>query len=71
MILKKVLGFLELEEEGHGIIMGVTRLLLLGPFYYIAINGQPKSTGSVPQFLEKKQIFLQKKVEIETLVRLV
>ena len=26
-----------MEGEGLGIIMGVTRLLLLGPFYYIAL----------------------------------
>ena len=35
--LKKVLGNLEAEGQGRGIIMGVTRLLLLGPFYYIAL----------------------------------
>ena len=28
---------LELEGQGCGIIMGVTRLLLLEPFYYIAL----------------------------------
>ena len=33
--LKKVFSNLELEGQGHGIIMGVTRLLLLGPFYTI------------------------------------
>ena len=25
------------QQQGRGIIMGVTRLLLLGPFYYIAL----------------------------------
>ena len=33
--LKKVLSYLELEGQGRGIIMGVTRPLLLGPFYYV------------------------------------
>ena len=32
---KKVLSNLELEGQGRGIIMRVTRLLLLGPFYTI------------------------------------
>ena len=36
--LKKVHSNLELEGQGCGIIMGVTRLLLLGPFYYIQTN---------------------------------
>ena len=33
--LKKVFSNLELEGQGRGIIMGVARLLLLGPFYTI------------------------------------
>ena len=33
---------MELEGQGRGIIMGVTRLLLLGPIYNIANNGQRK-----------------------------
>ena len=33
--LKKVLSYLELEGQGHGIIMEVTRPLLLGPFYIL------------------------------------
>ena len=33
--LKKGFSNLKLEEHGQGIIMGVTRLLLLGPFYTI------------------------------------
>ena len=33
--LKKALSYLELEEQGRGIIMGLTRPLLLGPFYYV------------------------------------
>ena len=32
--LKKVLSNLEAEGQGRGIIMGVTRLLLLEPFMY-------------------------------------
>ena len=40
--LRKVLSSLEPVGQGRGIIMGVTRLLLLGPFYYIAIICQPK-----------------------------
>ena len=35
--LKRVLSNLEGEVQGCGIIMGVTRLLLLGPFFYIAL----------------------------------
>ena len=33
--LKKVLSYLELEGQVRGTIMGVTRPLLLGPFYYV------------------------------------
>ena len=33
--LKKVLSYLDLEGRVHGTIMGVTRPLLLGPFYYV------------------------------------
>ena len=36
--LKRVFSNLELEGQGFGIIMEVTRLLLLGPFYYIQTN---------------------------------
>ena len=36
--IKKVLSNLEAEEQGRGIIMGVTHLLLLGPFYSIQTN---------------------------------
>ena len=36
--LKNVFSNLELEGQGHGIIMGVTRLLLLGPFYSMQTN---------------------------------
>ena len=36
--LKNVLSNLEEEGQGQGIIMGVTRLLLLGPFYTIQSN---------------------------------
>ena len=38
MRFKKVFSNLELEEQGRGIIMGVTRLLLLQPFYTIQTN---------------------------------
>ena len=37
MRFKKVLINLELEGQGRGIIKEVTRLLLLEPFYYIAL----------------------------------
>ena len=36
---KKVVSNLELEGQGRGIIMGVTCLLLLGPFYTIRTKG--------------------------------
>ena len=36
--LKNVFSNLELEGQGRGIIMGVTGLLLLGPFYSIQTN---------------------------------
>ena len=36
--LKKVLSNLEAEGQGRGFIMGVTRLLLLGPFYTIQMQ---------------------------------
>ena len=35
MRFKKVFSKLKLEGQGRGIIMGVTRLLLLGPLYTI------------------------------------
>ena len=35
--LKKVSSNLEAEGQGRGIIMGVTGLLLAGPFYYKAL----------------------------------
>ena len=38
MRFKKVFSNLELEGQGRGIIIGVTRLLLLGPFYTIQTN---------------------------------
>ena len=38
MRFKKVFSNLELEGQGRGIIMGVTHLLLLGPFYTIQTN---------------------------------
>ena len=34
---KKDLSNLEVKGQGGGVIMGVTRPLLLGPFYYIAL----------------------------------
>ena len=34
--LKKVLSYLELKGQGRGTFMGVTRPLLLGPFYYVS-----------------------------------
>ena len=37
MRFEYVLSNLEQEGQRHGIIMGVTGLLLLGPFYYIAL----------------------------------
>ena len=36
--LKKVFSNLEPVGQGRGIIMGLTRLLLLGPFYTIQTN---------------------------------
>ena len=50
MKFKKVLSCLELEGQGRGIIMEVTRPLLLGPFY--------KSTSSVPLYLSDLLDFL-------------
>ena len=38
MRFKSVFNNLELEGQGRGIIMGVTRPLLLGPFYSIQAN---------------------------------
>ena len=56
MRLKKSLRNLELEGQGRGIIMGVTRLLLLGPFYtlqsltgkYREIQGKPCNENREP-----------------------
>jgi hypothetical protein len=39
MRFKKVFSNLEPEGQGRGIIMGVTRLLILGPFSYITLFG--------------------------------
>ena len=46
---KKYSANLEQEGQGHGIIMGVTRLLLLEPVYYIAHYWSPPNinAGSV------------------------
>ena len=40
-VLKKVLSYLELEGQGRGIIMEVTRPLLLGPFYLVKWSVNP------------------------------
>ena len=37
LLKKKVFSNLEPEGQGRGIIMGMTHLHLLGPFYYIAL----------------------------------
>ena len=55
---KNVLSFLELEGQGCGIIMGVTCLLLLGLFNYIAINAQPKQIYWQCIWLKKQMLFL-------------
>ena len=53
--LKKILCFLELEGQGHSIIMGVTHLLLLGPFMYWNQQTVDYSTNhcNLPFFLKK------------------
>ena len=52
-------GFSNLELEGHGwgIIMGVTRLLLLGPFYTMQTKTENILTGSVCEGICSSQIF--------------
>ena len=46
----KVLSYLELKGQGRGIIMGVTRPLLLVPFYYVSSYVTPNiSANSVTQ----------------------
>ena len=45
---RTVLGYLELEGQGRGIIMRITRPLLLGPFYYVFSYVRPNiSTASL------------------------
>ena len=45
--LKKVFSNLEPEGQGHGITMGVTRLLLLEPFYTILTQTHQTFLGGV------------------------
>ena len=54
MRFKKVFSNLELEGQGRGIIMGVTRLLLLGPFYYIQTDFQYFFAHDCKYILDKK-----------------
>ena len=54
MRFKKVISYLELEEQGRGIIMEVTRPLLLEPFYLVKWPITPnKSTSSVALAIAK------------------
>ena len=51
MRFKKVLSYLELEGEGQGIIMEVTRPLLLGQFYLVKWPVNPNIlAASVPSY---------------------
>ena len=43
--LKKGFSNLKLEGQGHGIIIGVTCLLLLGPFYTIQTETEKHFEG--------------------------
>ena len=52
----KVFINLEPEGQGHGIVMGVTRLLLLGPFYTIQTQTHQTFLGGVYN-LKKKFVF--------------
>ena len=65
--LKKGFSNLELEGQGRGIIMGVTRLLLLGPFYTIQTKRDQTFWQGVYVFiislflrLDNKQMFFLK-----------
>ena len=55
MRFKKGLSYLEPGGHGDGIIMGVSHLLLLGPFYYIA-HGTRKLWDTL-YYCEKKMFF--------------
>ena len=57
--LKNVFSNLELEGQGRDIIMGVTRLLLLGPFYTIQANFMPY-LSKIGQIKKKMQIIISK-----------
>ena len=54
--LKKVFINLELEGRWHGIIMGVTRLILLEPFYTIQTQTHQTYLGGV--YVNKKHSFI-------------
>ena len=58
--LKKVFTNLEPEGQGRGIIMGVTRLFILGPFYYIQTNFLyffAQKNGINQFFIQKCQLY--------------
>ena len=51
--LKNDLSYLELEGQGQGIIMEVTRPLLLGPFYLVYVMAcEPKHIGHQCMYVE-------------------
>ena len=59
--LKKVFSNLEPEGGGRGIIMGVTRLRLLGPFYTIQTQKAQTFLGGVYPFPQDME-FMQHKI---------
>ena len=72
--LKKVLSNLEMEGQGCGIIIGVTHLLLLAPFYYIHSSllgalklvesrALPNFTALYSRYDTMKPIFLEFKLD--------
>ena len=54
--LKKVFSNLELEGQQFGIIMGVTRLLLLGPFYTLLTKQAKHFEGECTRSWQKLQV---------------
>ena len=52
------LSYLELEEEGQGIIMKVTRPLLLGQFYLVKWPVNPNILAASVLLAPSKKIYL-------------
>ena len=58
MRFKKAFSNVELEGQGRGIIMGITRLLLLGPFYTIQSKFMYYSAHNCSMITMAEQLYI-------------